>query len=92
MIGNASTPDLDTGWVDWFEDYPHPNDFFQPLLSGESIRRPTTPTSPRIDDPALNEKIAKLGEEPLGPEAGSRLRRSSTANTWNRRPGLPTGR
>src|SRR5262249_36847352 len=35
VIGNASTPDLDTGWVDWYEDYPHPNDFFQPLLAGE---------------------------------------------------------
>ena len=37
MIGNESTPDLDTGWTDWYQDYPHPNDFFQPLLSGESI-------------------------------------------------------
>ncbi len=37
VIGNLSTPDLDIGWTDWFEDYPHPNDFFQPLLAGESI-------------------------------------------------------
>ena len=37
IIGNETTPDLDTGWLDWFEDYPHPNDFFQPLLAGESI-------------------------------------------------------
>ena len=34
VIGNRSTPNLDTGFADWFEDYPHPNDFFQPLLSG----------------------------------------------------------
>ena len=37
MIGNQSTPDLDTGFADWFQDFPHPNDFFQPLLTGESI-------------------------------------------------------
>ncbi len=37
VIGNQSTPDLDTGWADWYEDYPHPNDFFQPHLAGESI-------------------------------------------------------
>ena len=36
-IGNLKTPDLDTGFSDWFQDYPHPNDFFQPLLAGESI-------------------------------------------------------
>ncbi len=37
VIGNASTPDLDTGWTAWIPDYPNPNGFFQPLLSGESI-------------------------------------------------------
>src|SRR5262249_49369226 len=37
VIGNKDTPDLDVGWFDWFEDYPHPNDFFEPLLVGESI-------------------------------------------------------
>lgn len=68
VIGNQTTPDLDTGWSDWFEDYPHPNDFFQPLLSGESILATNNGNLARIDDPALNEEIAKLGEEQLGPE------------------------
>ena len=68
MIGNASTPDLDTGWVNWFQDYPHPNDFFQPLLAGESILPTNNSNFAHIDDPKLNAKIAKLGEEPLGPE------------------------
>jgi peptide/nickel transport system substrate-binding protein len=36
-IGNLKTPDLDTGFDDWFQDYPHPNDFFEPLLSCDSI-------------------------------------------------------
>ncbi len=68
IIGNKTTPDLDTGWTDWFEDYPHPNDFFQPLLSGESILPTNNGNFAEIDDPALNAKIRKLGEEELGPK------------------------
>jgi len=36
-IGNQSTPDVDTGFGDWFQDFPHPDDFFRPLLNGASI-------------------------------------------------------
>ncbi len=68
VIGNGSTPNLDTGWATWFEDYPHPNDFFQPLLAEESIA-PTNGTNlARFADPELSKKIVELGEEPLGPE------------------------
>jgi peptide/nickel transport system substrate-binding protein len=72
VIGNQSTPDLDTGWSDWYEDYPHPNDFFQPLLSGESILPTNNGNLAEIDDPALNREIAELGEEQLGPEQEKR--------------------
>ena len=66
-----STPAGSTG----SQDYPHPNDFFQPLLAGRKHRcRPTTRNFSQIDDPKLNAKIARLGEEQLGPEAGSRIR------------------
>jgi peptide/nickel transport system substrate-binding protein len=68
LIGNETTPDLDTGWFDWFEDYPHPNDYFQPLLSGESIQPTNNSNFSRTDIPALNAKIARLGEEQLGPK------------------------
>jgi peptide/nickel transport system substrate-binding protein len=68
VIGNQSTPELDTGWTDWFQDYPHPNDFFQPLLSGESIQPTNNTNIAEIDDPKLNKKISELGEVPLGPE------------------------
>ncbi len=72
VIGNLSTPNLDTGFGNWFEDYPHPNDFFQPLLDGESIAPTNNANFAQIDDPALDRRIAELGEEPLGPsqEAG----------------------
>jgi peptide/nickel transport system substrate-binding protein len=68
VIGNASTPDLDTGFANWFEDYPHPNDFLQPLLSEESIAKVNGTNLSRFADPALSKKIAELGEEPLGPQ------------------------
>jgi peptide/nickel transport system substrate-binding protein len=68
VIGNQSTPNLDTGWSDWFQDYPHPNDFFQPLLAGESILQTNNGNFANISDPELNKEIATLGEEQLGPE------------------------
>lgn len=68
VIGNQSTPELDTGWSDWFQDYPHPNDFFQPLLSGESILPTNNGNLAEIDIPEFNKEIARLGEEQLGPE------------------------
>jgi peptide/nickel transport system substrate-binding protein len=68
VIGNQTTPDLDTGWSDWFQDYPHPNDFFQPLLAGESILPTNNNNFAEIDNPKFNKEIARLGEEQLGPE------------------------
>lgn len=68
LIGNQSTPDLDTGWANWFQDYPHPNDFFQPLLSGESILPVGNGNFAMIDEPKLNAKISRLNEVPLDSE------------------------
>jgi len=68
VIGNTSTPDLDTGWANWFEDYPHPNDFFQPLLSGASIAQINNGNLAQINDPDLNKKIERLGTKQLGPK------------------------
>jgi peptide/nickel transport system substrate-binding protein len=68
LIGNENTPDLDTGWTNWFQDYPHPNNFFQPLLSGESIAPVYNTNLSFTDDPKLNAKIARLAEEQLGPK------------------------
>jgi peptide/nickel transport system substrate-binding protein len=71
VIGNESTPNLDIGFANWFEDYPHPNDFFQPLLSGESLVPSGATNLARIDDPKLNAKITRLGEGPLTPQVES---------------------
>ncbi len=68
VIGNASTPDLDTGWASWFQDYPHPNDFFQPMLSEESIFATNTSNLSRLAVPRLSAKIEELAEQPLDAE------------------------
>jgi peptide/nickel transport system substrate-binding protein len=65
VVGNASTQDLDTGWASWFQDYPHPNDFFQPMLSEESIFPTNTSNLARIAAPRLSKKIDELAEKPL---------------------------
>ena len=67
VIGNTSTRDLDTGWTNWLLDYPHPNDYFQPQLAGESIQPENNTNWAQFDDPRLNSKIARLGREELGP-------------------------
>jgi peptide/nickel transport system substrate-binding protein len=68
VIGNQATPDLDTGWSNWLEDYPHPDDYFRPQLSGESIAANGNTNWALIDVPALNAEIARLGQEQLGPK------------------------
>ena len=65
VIGNESTPDLDTGWASWFQDYPHPNTFFQPLLSEEGIFPTNASNLSRFADPKLSAKVQRLAEQPL---------------------------
>jgi peptide/nickel transport system substrate-binding protein len=67
-IGNAKTPNLDTGFDDWFQDYPHPNDFFQPLLSGDSILPVNSQNHGEVDIPELTKEINRLAQEQLTPE------------------------
>lgn len=68
LIGNETTPDLDIGYTSWFQDYPHPNNFLQPLLSGESIAPTNNTNLSRFEDPAIDREIVELAERPLGPE------------------------
>jgi peptide/nickel transport system substrate-binding protein len=68
VIGNETTQDLDTGWANWYIDYPHPNDYFEPQLSGASIAPTADSNYSRFSDPAINKRIAELDREPLGPK------------------------
>ncbi|MDT5390492.1 MAG: peptide/nickel transport system substrate-binding protein [Mycobacterium sp.] len=64
-IGNQSTPDLDTGFGDWFQDFPHPDDFFRPLINGKSILPTNGNNYSRVSIPALDAKMDKLLEQQL---------------------------
>jgi len=68
VTGNLTTPNLDTGWTSWLEDYPHPNDFFAPQLAAESIAPTNNTNWAQFDDAALSARIEKLSHEQLGPE------------------------
>ena len=63
VIGKPSTPNLDTGLGNWFADYPHPNDFFESLLTGWSIFPTFNENLAQIDSPALDDAIIALGEK-----------------------------
>jgi peptide/nickel transport system substrate-binding protein len=68
VTGNSSTPDLDTGFANWLLDYPHPNDYFAPQLTGESILPNGNTNWALFDDPEVNAKTRELGRRQLGPE------------------------
>jgi peptide/nickel transport system substrate-binding protein len=87
VIGNQSTPDLDTGWGSWLIDYPHPNDYFEPQLAGRSILPTGSTNWARFDDPKINAEIAHLGSQPLDPAAYARLDRE----VMRRAPWAPFG-
>jgi peptide/nickel transport system substrate-binding protein len=66
LISNTATPNLDAGWGNWLLDYPHPNDYFQPQLSGKSIVNVGNTNWARFNDPAVNAKIDVLARQQLG--------------------------
>lgn len=64
-IGNQSTPDLDTGFSDWFQDFPHPDDFFRPLLNGANILPTNSNNFSRVAIGALDAKQDDLAQQQL---------------------------
>jgi len=62
-VGTKSSK-AQTGFTDWYQDFPHPADFFQPLLSGDSLQSTPTSNQGRVNDATLNKKIQDLTEEP----------------------------
>ncbi len=65
-IGNASTPDLDTGFSDWFQDFPHPDDFFRPLLNGANVLPKNSNNYSQVAIPELDAKQNELLKQQLG--------------------------
>jgi peptide/nickel transport system substrate-binding protein len=62
-IGNQSTK-AQIGFADWFQDYPHPLDWFDVLLNGERITQTHNNNYSNYNNPQFNSKVADLKAEP----------------------------
>jgi peptide/nickel transport system substrate-binding protein len=52
-----------TGFANWFQDFPHPKNFFF-LVDGKSIQPTNNQNFGNVDDPEITEGIAELNQEP----------------------------
>jgi peptide/nickel transport system substrate-binding protein len=62
-VGNQATKSQ-IGFADWFQDYPHPLDWFDVLLNGDRITQTHNNNYSNFDDPSVNSKIAELKKQP----------------------------
>ena len=70
-IGNQATK-AQIGFADWFQDYPHPLDWFDVLLNGKRITQTHNNNYSNFDDPAVNAKIDELKKQSgLSPKINS---------------------
>jgi peptide/nickel transport system substrate-binding protein len=53
------------GFADWFQDYPHPLDWFGRLLDGRVITATNNENYANANVPAVNRLVAALGRRPL---------------------------
>jgi peptide/nickel transport system substrate-binding protein len=54
-----------TGFTSWLQDFPHPGDFFEPLLGADSLSSEPTLNNGFVDDPHIEEVLDELrGEDP----------------------------
>jgi peptide/nickel transport system substrate-binding protein len=60
-IGNEKT-EAQTGFANWFADFPHPLNFFF-LVDGEAIQPTNNANFGYVDDERINKELAALGEE-----------------------------
>jgi len=61
-IGNQQTK-AQIGFADWFQDYPHPLDWFDVLLNGTRITDTHNNNYSNFNDPATNTDIADLKQK-----------------------------
>jgi peptide/nickel transport system substrate-binding protein len=62
-IGNQATK-AQIGFADWFQDYPHPLDWFDVLLNGTRITDTHNNNYSDFNNSAVNSKIAELKQKP----------------------------
>lgn len=63
QIGDRKTK-AQAGFTDWYQDFPHPADFFEPNLSKKALASNPTFNFQFKSDPELDAALAKLTPEP----------------------------
>ncbi|MDQ3758510.1 MAG: ABC transporter substrate-binding protein [Actinomycetota bacterium] len=61
-IGNEKT-EAQTGFANWFQDFPHPFNFFF-LVDGDTIQPTNNQNFGNVDDPMINDTLDELLQEP----------------------------
>ena len=61
-VGDKKTK-AQAGFTDWYQDFPHPADFFEPNLSGKALASNPTFNFQFKSDPDLDAALKKLGPE-----------------------------
>lgn len=69
-IGNQSTG-AQTGFLNWFGDFPHPANFFF-LVDGATIQPTNNQNMSNVDDPHINKELSELAKEPDVTKAADR--------------------
>jgi len=62
-VGNQATK-AQIGFADWFQDYPHPLDWFDVLLNGERITQTHNNNYANFNDAGVNRQIDALKKQP----------------------------
>jgi len=62
-VGNQATK-AQIGFADWFQDYPHPLDWFDVLVNGDRITNIHNNNYGNVDVKTINAKIADLKKQP----------------------------
>ncbi len=63
QVGDRKTK-AQAGFTDWYQDFPHPADFFEPNLSKKALASNPTFNFQFKSDPELDKALAELGPEP----------------------------
>jgi peptide/nickel transport system substrate-binding protein len=73
-IGNSKTPNVQTGFADWQQDYPNPVDFYINLLDAHAIQPVNNQNFSQVNDPFMQSELAALYKVPADrlPSAASR--------------------
>jgi peptide/nickel transport system substrate-binding protein len=65
VVGQSKKIDPQTGFADWNQDFPNPEDFYGVLLYGKAIQTTNNENFGQTNDPYVNKQVAKLGAMPL---------------------------